>query len=157
MLTWMGKLRLMLLLMISRIVHLANQNSRNYIIISKYGHFSFFFFGRGSIFVIFLFSGSLSARYGRYRMSASYYFEGDCTKTETTIAIKQQFIKTLSSSITFEAACSASEEKCKIENVQVQHLNILDKHLYILDKLKCLFDSCVIYLTVLSAVDFIAI
>lgn len=53
-------------------------------------------------------------------MSASYYFEGDCTKAETTLAIKQQFIETLSSSITYEAAYSASEEECKIENVQVQ-------------------------------------
>lgn len=83
-----------------------------------------------------LFSGSLSARYGKYRMSASYYFEGDCTITETTIAIKQQFIETLSSSITFEAACSVSEEKCKVENVQVQQINILDTELYISDTLK---------------------
>ena len=85
---------------------------------------------------IILLSGSLSARYGKYRMSASYYFEGDCTKTETTLAIKQQFIETLRSSSTFEAACSVSGEKCKVENVQVQHLNILDTDLYISDTLK---------------------
>lgn len=66
------------------------------------------------------FSESLSARYGIYQMSVSYYFEGDCTKAETTLAIKQKFIETLRTSIEYESACSASEEKCNIDNVQVQ-------------------------------------
>jgi hypothetical protein len=63
--------------------------------------------------------GSLSAKYGYIRMSASYYFEGDCTKSETILDIQKKFIETLNSSPSFELACSSKEDKCRVENVQV--------------------------------------
>ena len=72
------------------------------------------------------FSESFNARLGRYQLSLSYYFKGDCTKTETMLEIKQQFIERLRKSIGFESACSDFEEKCNIENVQVHNLNISD-------------------------------
>jgi hypothetical protein len=71
------------------------------------------------VVVAFFILGSLSARYGVIRMSASYYFEGDCTKSEAILDIQKKFIETLNSSPSFELACTSKEDKCRVENVQV--------------------------------------
>lgn len=67
-----------------------------------------------------IFSETLSARHGIYRMAVSYYFEGDCTNQATVQTIKDQFIKTLKSS-KYEDGCSVIEDKCNIDNVEVIH------------------------------------
>jgi hypothetical protein len=75
------------------------------------------------IFVIFL--ESRRARNGEYSMAASYYFDGDCTKSETILEIQEKFIQTLNSS-TFTLAC---DEKCSVENVQVMKETMKGFHL----------------------------
>lgn len=65
-------------------------------------------------------SRSMFPRGGSLRMSASYYFEGDCFDPKTLKEIKEKFIETLNSSSIYESACSFSGDKCNVENVQVQ-------------------------------------
>lgn len=63
-------------------------------------------------------SKSSLAKRGIYKMAVSYNFEGDCFSAETVPNIKNQFIKTLNSSL-FEDACSLYTDECSIKNVQV--------------------------------------
>ncbi|XP_062573264.1 uncharacterized protein LOC134235178, partial [Saccostrea cucullata] len=60
------------------------------------------------------------SRGGYLRMSANYYFDGDCTEPKTIEEIKKKFIQTLNSSTLYESACSLSGDKCSVENVQVR-------------------------------------
>jgi hypothetical protein len=67
---------------------------------------------------IFILTETRNARRGRLRMSATYYFNGDCTNTSVIAEIKTKFIATLSNS-QYRDACQIHAKECKVENVQV--------------------------------------
>eukprot|EP00105_Crassostrea_gigas_P019111 XP_011437468.1 PREDICTED: uncharacterized protein LOC105335342 [Crassostrea gigas] len=62
---------------------------------------------------------SFRADRGRLRMSATYYFTGDCTESAVQEEIKEKFIITLSTSA-YRDACLVHAKECKAENVQVK-------------------------------------
>lgn len=63
-------------------------------------------------------SGSFTAERGQLRMSATYYFTGDCTESAVQDEIKEKFIITLSTSA-YKDACIVHAKECRVENVQV--------------------------------------
>lgn len=64
------------------------------------------------------FSGTRMANGGKLRMSASYYFNGDCTNPSTRDEIKRQFIETLNKS-KYALVCQMYAKDCTVDNVQV--------------------------------------
>lgn len=80
------------------------------------------FYNRGKIYTFItlccFFSGSFRADRGQLRMSATYYFTGDCTDSTVQDAIKKKFIITLSTSA-YRDACLVHAKECTVENVQV--------------------------------------
>lgn len=64
------------------------------------------------------FSGSFRADRGQLRMSATYYFTGDCTDSVVQDEIKEKFIITLSTSA-YRDVCLVHANECTVENVQV--------------------------------------
>lgn len=66
----------------------------------------------------FFFSGTRMANGGKLRMSASYYFNGDCTNPSTRDEIKRQFIETLNKS-KYALVCQMYAKDCTVDNVQV--------------------------------------
>lgn len=55
---------------------------------------------------------------GILRMSASYYFNGNCTNPSTRDEIKRQFIETLKKS-NYALVCQMYAKDCTVDNVQV--------------------------------------
>lgn len=55
-------------------------------------------------------------------MSATYYFDGDCTNASVVAEIKSKFIATLSNS-KYRDVCQIHAKECKAENVQVTHIS----------------------------------
>lgn len=64
------------------------------------------------------FSVTRMANGGKLRMSASYYFNGDCTNPSTRDEIKRQFIETLNKS-KYALVCQMYAKDCTVDNVQV--------------------------------------